>query len=98
MIDANPTALSTDERFLRGGRIAEKIQEYYHQNQAVQKQSAGLIKNLAPNKKKIIQAKGAVAVNNGNIRLVNSQKQTAATSVGWQNDSNRIKTSQGNTA
>lgn len=28
----NPTALSTDEGFMRGARIAEKIQEYYHQN------------------------------------------------------------------
>lgn len=26
----NPAALSTDEGFMRGARIAEKIQEYYH--------------------------------------------------------------------
>ena len=28
----NGTALSTDDGFLRGARIAEKIQEYYHTN------------------------------------------------------------------
>jgi hypothetical protein len=88
--DQHQTALSTDEGFMRGARIAEKIQEYYHQNQSNRvghatsqsQNTAQIVKPYADGGAKKSVRQKPVVLGASNVRM-NSKVQLGPQQMNW---------------